>query len=168
MISETDVYCIGTLGKAHGVKGEVHFSFTDDVWLRVAAPYLFIKVDGLLVPFFISSRRRKGEMTALLKFEGIETCDDLQELCGQDVFFPYSLKPQDEDEEYTWDYFRGFLLVDNVKGELGTIDEVDSSTENVLFVVGSLLVPAAEDLIVDIDHEKRIVTMQLPNGLTEI
>ncbi len=168
MVRDTDVYKIGTLGKAHGVKGEVNFSFTDDVWLRVSIPYLFVKIEGLLVPFFLSDKRMRGDQSALLRFDGMETCDDVQELCGQDVFFPRSLKPQDEEEEYTWDYFRGFLLVDTERGELGTIDEVDCSTENVLFVVGSLLVPAAEDLIVDIDHERRTITMQLPEGLTEI
>ncbi len=168
MVRDTDVYKIGTLGRAHGVKGEVNFSFTDDVWLRVSVPYLFLKIEGLLVPFFLSGHRMRGDQSALLRFEGMETCDDVQELCGQDVFFLRSLKPKDEEEEYTWDYFRGFMLLDTGKGELGTIDDVDCSTDNVLFVVGSLLVPAAEDLIVDMDHDKRIITMQLPEGLTEI
>lgn len=47
-----DVYQIGKIGKAHGVKGEVQMQFTDDVFDRTDADFVFLKVDGLLVPFF--------------------------------------------------------------------------------------------------------------------
>ena len=34
MIDSHDIYCIGTIGKPHGVKGEVNFRFVDDVFDR--------------------------------------------------------------------------------------------------------------------------------------
>ncbi|MDY3103734.1 MAG: 16S rRNA processing protein RimM, partial [Prevotella sp.] len=34
MIKEEDVYRIGKIGKPHGVKGELSFHFTDDVFDR--------------------------------------------------------------------------------------------------------------------------------------
>ena len=42
MIRQDEVYKIGQLGKPHGVKGEISFSFTTDVWDRVEADYLVI------------------------------------------------------------------------------------------------------------------------------
>ena len=48
-----DVYRIGRIGKPHGVKGEMNFMFTDDVFDRTDSDYLIIEVEGLLVPFFI-------------------------------------------------------------------------------------------------------------------
>ena len=53
MIKDSDVYKIGRLGKAHGVKGEVSLQFDDDIFDRVDADYLVLDVDGILVPFFI-------------------------------------------------------------------------------------------------------------------
>ena len=53
MIKREDVYKIGRLGKAHGVKGEVSFQFTDDIFDSVDAEYLVLDVDGILVPFFM-------------------------------------------------------------------------------------------------------------------
>ena len=53
MISLDSVYKIGQLGKPHGYKGEIGFSFTSDVWDKVEADYLFLMLDGILVPFFL-------------------------------------------------------------------------------------------------------------------
>ena len=39
MIKRDDVYKIGTIGKSHGVKGEVSLYFDDDVFDRVDADY---------------------------------------------------------------------------------------------------------------------------------
>ena len=48
------------------------------------------------------------------------------------------------------------------------IDSVDDSTANILFQVGDLLVPAAAPFIREVDHQKRIITMELPEGLIEL
>ncbi len=172
MIHEQEVVHIGKLGKPHGVKGEITFTFTTDVWDRVDADYLVLMVDGILVPFFLEEYRFRGEHSALLKFLDIDSIEDVQEYAGAEVYFPLSLVPDDEDVDYTWAYFVGFRVHDAGAGELGEIVAVDESTMNVLFEVrttrGNILVPAAEDFIREIDHENRIVRMDLPKGLLEI
>lgn len=168
MIKESEVYPIGILNKPHGVKGEITFTFTSDVWDRVEADYLICEVDGILVPFFLEEYRFRTDHSAILKFQGMDTVEAVQEMTGLKVYFPHSLTPQDEEEGYTWQYFQGFRIEDAQGNGLGVIDSVDDATENVLFEVGDLLIPAAEELIVNIDHEKKIIQMQLPEGLTEL
>ena len=82
MFNYDDLYEIGTLGKPHGVKGEIAFRFSDDVFDRADADYLFVEVDGLPVPFFIEEYRFKSDSLALMKFSGVDTADDAQELNG--------------------------------------------------------------------------------------
>ena len=53
----TDTFPIGRLGKPHGVKGEITFHFTDDIFDRVDADYVFLEIDGLQVPFFFEEYR---------------------------------------------------------------------------------------------------------------
>ncbi|MBR6030819.1 MAG: 16S rRNA processing protein RimM [Bacteroidaceae bacterium] len=169
MVSDTDVYRIGQIGRTHGVKGEVTFSFTDDVWDRAEAEFLFLRVDGLLVPFFLEEYRFRSDTTALVKFLDYDTANDVQFLVGCEVYFPHALTPErSEDEEYTWRYFTGFQLYDEKAGCIGTIDRVDDSTQNILFYVGDRLIPAAEDWIKDIDHKGRTIHMALPEGLLEL
>ena len=169
MITEQEVYRIGQIGRTHGVKGEVTFNFTDDVWDRAESEYLFLRVDGILVPFFLEEYRFRSDSTALVKFLDYDTADDVQFLVGCEVFFPHALTPDmDEDAEYTWRYFTGFELYDEKAGLIGTIDSVDDSTQNVLFSVAGQLIPAAEDWITDIDHKQRAIHMALPEGLLSL
>lgn len=169
MIQESEVYKIGFITRTHGVRGEVSLSFTDDVWDRAEADYLILRIDGILVPFFMEEYRFRSDTTALVKFLDYETSDQARELCGCEVFFPHALTPApSEDDEYTWRYFTGFQVQDVNAGPLGQVDHVEDSTANVLFQVGDLLLPAVEEFIQHIDHQNRIITMQLPEGLLEL
>ena len=169
MIRQDEIYKIGQLGKPHGIKGEITFSFTTDVWDLVEADYLVLSIDGIFVPFFLEEYRFRGEHSALLKFQNIDSIEDAQEISGAEVFFPYSLTPEDDDADYTWSYFEGFHVHDEKTGDLGSIVRVDESTENVLFELESgHLLPAVEAFITDIDHEGRTIHMNLPEGLLEI
>ena len=172
MIRQDEVYKIGKIGKAHGVKGEVTLRFTDDVFDRVDAEYLILTVDGILVPFFMDEYRFRSDETALVKFCDIDTVERASELTGCDVFFPRSLAPVD-DEEMTWSQIVGYTLIDvdddGKEKEVGRIDDVDDSTDNVLLTLdGGQLVPAAYDLIADIDHDSRKLYMNLPDGILDL
>ena len=87
--------------------------------------------------------------------------------------FEKALSLGSEDEHYAWSYFVDFEIVDVDKGRIGRVTAVDESTVNVLFEVQTdegdeLLIPASEDLIDDIDHQKRIIYMTLPEGLLSL
>lgn len=169
MIQENEVYKIGTITRTHGFKGEVSLSFTDDVWDRADADYLILRIDGILVPFFMEEYRFRSDTTALVKFQDYDTSEEAQELCGAEVFFPHSLTPETtEEDSYTWRYFTGFEVREAKAGTLGTIEHVEDSTQNILFQVGEYLIPAAEEFITNIDHKARIISMSLPEGLLEL
>ena len=72
----------------------------------------------------------------------------------------------------TWDSFIGYTVIEEKFGILGKITDVDESTINVLLSVDhegeELLIPAAEELITDADHEARTLTVSLPDGLLEL
>ena len=61
MIRRDDVYKIGKLGKPHGVKGEITFAITDDVFDRVDADYLILDILGIFLSWFSALMRSKSE-----------------------------------------------------------------------------------------------------------
>ena len=67
MIRKEEVFKIGIINKPHGVKGEVSFTFTDDIFDRVDCDYLILLLDGNLVPFLIAEYRFPPIMAALVK-----------------------------------------------------------------------------------------------------
>lgn len=173
---DSDALKIGQLGKPHGVRGEINFTFTTDVWDRAEVDYLMITVDGIMVPFFLEEYRFRGEHSALLKFLDLDSIEAVQEFCGAEVYVEQQqidgVALWSDSDDVPWQYFKGFRIVDETFGELGEIADVDESTENVLFDVktsdGMQLIPAVEAFVKDIDHEARLIHMQLPEGLLEL
>lgn len=172
MIKAEDVYRIGIINKPHGVHGELLFTFDDDIFDRVEADYIICMMDGILVPFFFESYRFRSDTTALIKLEGIDTEQQAKRMTNVEVFFPKDHAEELEDNELTWSYFVGFLINDVNKGDIGKVTDVDDSTINTLFVVDykgtEILIPAQEDFIVDMDREKEVITMQIPEGLLDL
>ena len=166
----SEVYRIGRLGRTHGVKGELSFQFDDDVFDRADADCLILRIDGLLVPFFIEEYRFRSDTTCILKLEGIDTQERARQLTGCDVFFLRRLTPAEDEDELRWNTFIGYDIVDgDADRVVGRIAAVNEQTYNILFELeDGTLIPAAEDLITDVDQQARRITMQLPEGLLEL
>ena len=169
MIRQEDVYKIGRLGKAHGVKGEVSFQFDDDIFDRVDADYLVLNIDGILVPFFMEEYRFRSDSVCLVKFCNVDTQQRAQELTGCDVFFPRALAEED-DEMPSLSMLVGFEIVNAANGKtVGRVAAIDDSTANILFEMeDGMLIPANDDLIEVIDAEQQQIKMNIPQGLLEI
>ncbi|MCR4765712.1 MAG: ribosome maturation factor RimM [Bacteroidaceae bacterium] len=172
MIKSEDVYRIGIINKPHGVHGELLFTFDDDIFDRVESEYIVCLMDGIMVPFFFEEYRFRSDTTALIKLEGIDTEIQARRMTNIEVYFPKKLAEKIEDDELTWQFFIGFTIIDINKNKIGKITDVDESTINVLFVVEhdgtELLIPAQEDFITVIDRDKKIIYMNLPEGLLEL
>ena len=88
-----------------------------------------------------------------------------------DVYFPKKYADEEDESEDipTWNYFIGFKVKDVKHGELGEIVAVDDSTMNVLFAIEKdgeeLLLPAHEEFMVKLDKKKRLLTVEVPDGL---
>lgn len=169
MIREEEVYRIGRMGKAHGVKGEISFLFDDDIFDRADADYIVLGIDGILVPFFIEEYRFKSDTNALMKFEGVDSMERAKELTGCEVYFPRELS-DDYDDHVSWAKIIGYKLVDAGTGiAVGTISSVDDTTLNTLFQLSDgRLIPASEYLIQAIDTKEQRIDIKLPEGILEL
>ena len=173
MIKKEEVYTIGLFNKPHGIHGELQFTFTDDIFDRVDCDYLICLLDGIFVPFFIEEYRFRSDSTALVKLEGIDTAERARMFTNVEVYFPVKHAEEAEDGELSWNFFVGFRMEDVRHGELGEVVEVDTTTVNTLFVVEQedgeeLLIPAQEEFIVEINQEKKLITVELPEGLLNL
>lgn len=164
-----EYYKIGKIGKPHGVKGEVSFHFSDDVFDRTDAEYLMLCIDGLLVPFFMEEYRFRSDETALVKFCDIETQERAAELTGCEVFFSREMSDSD-NENVSWAEIVGFMLKDIATGnDIGRIASVDDTTVNILFELeDGMLIPASDELISNININKKEIVIELPEGILDL
>ena len=169
MIKKEEVFKIGRIGKAHGIRGEVSFQFDDDIFDRVDADYLVLEVDGILVPFFMEEYRFRSDTLALVKFCDVDTQERARELTGCDVYFPHVLAANDE-APLSMNSLVGFDIVEATTGQtVGRIASIDDQTANVLFELeDGTLIPASDDLVTDIDQKQKTITIILPEGLLEL
>ncbi|MCH5347115.1 MAG: 16S rRNA processing protein RimM [Muribaculaceae bacterium] len=181
MILLSQLTAIGHVGKPHGINGEINLYLDEDAFdagLDIGAlRCVVMDIDGIFVPFFINAVRPKTATTLLVVIDGIDTEAQAKELTGKTVyalaeeFDPAALRDP-EDGLYAADLI-GFEARD---GEtlLGTIDDIDDSTDNALFIISRpgdtkpLYVPIADEFIVEIDSENKIINLELPEGLLDL
>ena len=169
MIKEEDVYKIGSFNKPHGVHGELVFTFVDDAFDNDECDYLFCKLDGIFVPFFIEEYRFRSDTMALMKLEGVDTADQARMFTQVEVYYPKKYADKSTGAALASDYLIGYGVEDRREGYLGQVTKVDCSTLNVLLAIKcgdeELLIPAHEELIDEIDDEKKTIKVNLPEGL---
>ena len=174
MIRQEDVYQIGRMGRAHGLKGEINFQFTDDVWDRTEADYLICEVDGILVPFYLEEYRFRSDSTAIVKLEDLDSADAVRFLVNSPVFIEKKYQAEMGEDEVSLAYFIGFQMLDGDTQEpIGIINNIDDQTDNWLFIVkrpdgSEVMIPAHEEFIAEIRQEKKIMVMDLPIGLLDL
>ncbi len=161
---------IGFLRKTHGIHGELYLVFEEDYREPFAsARILFVKIDGLLVPFFVERDQLqiKSSTQALVKFRWIDSEEKASEFTGLEVY----LKNEDltNNQDPTQEQLIGFQVVNANKITVGTITHVVNYSGNIVLTVKNrgkeILIPYNEDLVEDTDPVGKTIQMILPNGL---
>ncbi len=173
MIVREDLIKIGHFAKPHGIKGELSFIFTDDSFDENECSFLICELNGIFVPFKIEEYRFKSDSSALMKLKGIGNEEQAKILSNTEVYFPKKHQRSNSDsDDYTWDYFIGFTLQDADSKTIGQIIDVDETTMNVLFVVKykkeEILIPVSEEIVLNIDQKKKIIQLELPEGILDL
>lgn len=176
MINPDEVFKIGQFAKPHGIKGEITLIMDYDVsddWDEQEEPYIICEVNGILVPFFVEEYRYKNDTALLLKLEGIDSEAEAREFSNRMVYYPLSKVNTNElVGDITWDNFIGFTVVDKQRGEIGQITHVDETTLNVLLEIRydgrDILLPAADELIQDVDYAQKRIMVSMPEGLLDL
>jgi 16S rRNA processing protein RimM len=162
---------IGYLQKPHGVRGEVVLFFEEEFEESVEfAVILFVKIEGLLVPFFIEDEglRIKSARQAYIKFKWVDSGEKAREFSGCEVY----LKTVDiikTEEKFNLQMLIGFQVLNSQKLIIGKVAEVNDYAGNVVLSVdfegSEVLIPFNSDMVEILDTDNKILQMQIPDGL---
>lgn len=170
MIREQDLFQVGRMGAPHSLKGEIDCRYSDDVFMQDTNTWVFCRIDGLPVPFLLEDWRQTGSGTAILKFRDYDTADSVRMLTDCALLFPKDSVPDMDGRLSSWQMLTGFSVSDQAAGEIGEVETVDDSSENVLLYVltkggKEVVLPVHPDLVSSIDTKKRRLCLRLPEGL---
>jgi len=173
MLDKKDFIFAGTIGKPHGISGETSIRLNGGVSTHEIEPdFIFIEIDNELVPFRVSNSRYKKDEILLVKLPLLATEEKIRLLMDCNVFIHPGEITKPSSDLNQLDAFTGYALRDVNTGTVGEITGIQDISGNPLFIVngatGEILIPVAEDLVVEIDDQKREVLMDIPDGLLDI
>lgn len=166
---------IGLVVKTHGIKGELNFELNDFARPEedlAPGACVIAEIDGLDVPFFVSSTRPRGAQSVLLTLDEVADEKQASELVGKVLYIYSDPLTADGNEELTAGDLIGFDISDADSGQtVGRIDDIVELTAGSWYFRlkdSGKLIPAVDEMIIEIDDANRTVVMELPEGLLEL
>ncbi len=163
---------VAELGKPHGIRGEI------TALLRGVSGDELVAIETLRIrrsdeteaPVRVIRGRPKGTGW-ILQLDCAGDRSGAEALRGAVILAPRSDLPELEAGEWWVDDLVGLDVVSDEGESLGRLDEVLELPANDVYVVrsdrGEVLLPAIEDVIVEVDLEKKRMTVHLLPGLIE-
>lgn len=161
---------VGVITSTHGVRGEVKvFPTTDDAARFKQLKHVLLDTGREMKPLEIQGVKFFKQFV-ILKFKGIDNINDIERYkrCPLLVERKDAVKLK-EDEYFIADMIG--IQVETEDGEVfGTLKDVMETGANDVYVIdteehGEVLVPAIKECILDVDVEKRKMTIHLMDGL---
>ncbi len=173
MIDLTDCILIGTIIKPHGIHGEVILQLdqlsVDDIQKLES---VFIEIDGLPVPFFISRFEKKNSNTFIIAFDDIDIKAIVNDIIDCPVFIEASTIPSSKKRSGIDKTVIGYSVTDEISGYIGKVKEILDSEYNPLLKIlhsgKEILLPLQSEFILQIDHNKKNIYVNVPEGLLDL
>jgi 16S rRNA processing protein RimM len=169
---------IGHTQKSHGLQGELKLHI-EEAYLEdfLKNERIFIDVKGTKIPYFIENVRGTGGL--ILKLEDVDDRDAAYGLQSRQVYLrEKDLVPlaereiEVEEDTLQYAYLQGFMLREEVLGDIGLIDEVlEMPQQEMAFLKykkREVLIPLNPQLVLHVDEKAQTVLMRLPDGLLEV
>jgi len=161
---------LAQIGKAQGIKGEVRVKPFGEPEMLNQYGRLEAK-DGTL---YRIKRMRAQKNMLVVKFEGVNTREEAEALNGMELFIDRAKLPEtdEEDEFYISDLIG--MAVHNEMGELlGKVQDVPNFGAGDMIEINptgssnTYYLPFTQDVVPDIDFEKKILTVIPPQEVSE-
>jgi len=163
-----DFLVVGQFRRAHGVRGDLIFSVITDFPERLT-PGIRIFVGESKIELVIS-RLKPHNSGLIFGFKGINNPEEASRFVNQLVFVNLSDRPSLPEGEYYHHQIIGMNVNNENHEELGVISEILVTGANDVYVTRTsdgreILIPALNDVIKEINLEKKTMTVRLPDGL---
>ena len=167
---------IGNTRKSYGIKGEMKLhlneAYLEDIFnLQV----VFLKINGKHVPYFVESVRAGNAI--LIKFEDINSPEETITIASKEIYARQEDLIPEEDrtievEGLEFEKFKGYTITDVEKGRVGVIKEIVEYPQQEMAVVEyderEILIPMNKKLIDSVDDVKKVLVLDLPEGLLDL
>ncbi len=168
------MYTVGKIVKPQGIKGEVKAeiitSFPEHF---LDLNELFIDIGSQLQAYPVESARLSGRFV-YIKFADVHTRNDAELLRNKNLLIPEDELTQLEEDEFYIHNLVGMDVFDEDGQPLGRIsDVIQGQAAGDIYVMktpdnAEILIPAVKDFILEIDQDKKRITIRVIDGLLDV
>jgi len=132
---------------------------------------IFIRIKGQPVPFFIESLEIDNDLS-YIKFEEFNGPEVIKSLNGSDLLLRESdikVKKKKIIKGFALDDLTDFIISDKTSGKKVKIISIEQFPQQLMAITETdhtnFYIPLIENFITDIDIERKIIKMNLPEGI---
>ena len=171
-MTKEECFYLGRVAKTHGIKGEITLKLdVDDPSAYRDMMYFLLEINKVLTPFFVEKIVCSGDKF-FVTIQDIKTVEAASALTGKEVYLPLEMLPKLSGKQFYYHEVKGFVVVDEEKGELGPITEVlEYPTQAILQVFKDkkeILIPILDQVIQKVDRKAKKLYIKAPEGLIEM
>ena len=168
-----DCFFLGVITKKYSFKGEIILKLDSDKsksYTKLKS--VFIESYGSLTPYSIKKNQLHKPDFLRLSLDGIDTEEKAEKLLKKNVYLPLSILPPLYGKSFYYHEVYGFKAIDKNGDKIGLIKSVRDSKFQSLFLIDhrgtEVLVPIHNDLIENVNREKKQIKINLPEGLLDL
>jgi 16S rRNA processing protein RimM len=173
MSSNNNLIVIGKVTGTHGVRGQLRVIPYSGNFESISKQRAVILCgpDGETEKVVIASSSVHGKKV-LVVLEGVNDINQAQHLVGREIYAERDKLPKLVDGEYYWCDLIGLKVVTTGGEHLGELFDIMATGSNDVYLVRKgkreYLIPAIEDVVVDIDLDAGVMTVSPLEGLLEL
>ena len=172
-MQKEDCFYLGKVVSKYSFKGEVLVKIdTDEPEIYENMESVFVSIGNNLVPFFIDRCRLHKSTLLRIDFEEVKDEPAADRIIGSELYLPLTMLPPLSGNKFYFHEVIGFTLMDEVHGDIGTIQSINDSASQVLFEAKKddkeLLIPMTDDIITKVDRAAKTIHVSTPEGLVDL
>jgi len=166
-------FYLGTIIGKYSFKGELLVKTdTDNINSYTSLTSVFIDIENRLVPYFIKHCLVHKSSLLRFKLEDVSGEEAANVLLRKKIYLPLELLPNLTGNKFYYHEVIGFKIIDQKKGEIGTILKINDQTAQPLFEVNDgnkkILIPLHDDLLINLNRKDKSILVNLPDGLIDL
>jgi 16S rRNA processing protein RimM len=173
MLGSTDLVLLGKVVATHGIRGQLAVvPFSGEFSTILSLKTVLLSGPDNRKENFEVDRAAVHRNRVLLTLKGFSNINEVLHLVGREILARRDQLPPLEEGEFYWCDLIG-LAVTTTEGEaLGRIAEIIATGSNDVYVVRGgekeYLIPALEDIVVNVDLDQGTMTVSPSEGLLDL
>ena len=166
-------FYLGTIIGKYSFKGELLVKTdTDNINSYTSLTSVFIDIENRLIPYFVKHCLVHKSSLLRFKLEDVSDEETANVLLRKKIYLPLELLPNLTGNKFYYHEVIGFKIIDQKKGEIGTILKINDQTAQPLFEVNDgnkkILIPLHDDLLINLNRKDKSILVNLPDGLIDL